>query len=112
MTDKHAPGKWYAISVPHGYPDGTTHYWAVRYQTTDGLTIEIADWLDEKTAREISATHDMLGLLQFILDGIERKKIKDASIVQKAPPGSTEADVTSLSAMVRVAIAKATGAGS
>lgn len=48
----------------------------------------------------------MENLLKFIRSGIERKKIKDVSIVPRALPGQTETNLTTLSAMIDTALSQ------
>lgn len=60
---------WKAVALPHPYNDGSTHRWAVRYvvdandENFAGVTVEIADWLDEASAHLIAAAPDMFRAL-------------------------------------------------
>ena len=62
---------WRAIALPHDHNDGTTHRWAVRYTKVggpfDGVTVQIADWLDEESAHLVSAAPEMLEALRELL---------------------------------------------
>lgn len=73
--------EWKAIKRQHGYADGTDGTWCVRYEhdcAGDLIVVEIADWLDEPTARLVAAAPTMQTAL-YRVAGI-------ASFVQKVCP--------------------------
>lgn len=58
-------------------------------------------------AKLMASAPALLGHLKFVLRGIDRGKIDDASILKPYPPGAEQADVIPLSQMIREVIAKA-----
>lgn len=63
-----ATQSWQAFKRPHNYNDGTTHTWCVGYTTEDGTNIQIADWLDGRSAHIIAAALDMAEAIEQALD--------------------------------------------
>lgn len=64
--------EWKAVKRPHNatnvalyYDDDTKFRWAVEYQTPNGTTVEIADWLTEDVAHLVAAAPELLGALKF-----------------------------------------------